>query len=135
MALDVPSKMRTLAHFGECFRFNTPLNPSSINRWRMRKMVERLVSRQRIEPILDGIDALPDEFGDVDTLVADSGYFSAANDAACEAAGVEPLIAMGRQPDNSPVNEHFGPDPKSRENPTSMEAMAHRLKTRAGWDL
>jgi len=32
------------------------------------------------------------------TLLADNGYFSAANVAACAAAGIEPLIAAGRQP-------------------------------------
>ncbi len=49
--------------------------------------------KQQIEPILDGIDALPDELGDIDTLLADNGYFSAANVAACGAGGIEPLIA------------------------------------------
>ena len=91
--------------------------------------------KQRIEPILDEIDALPDELGEVDTLLADTGYFSAANVAACEAAGIDPLIAMGRQPHHPPVDERFGPDPEPPENPTPVEAMAHRLKTRAGRDL
>ncbi len=36
-------------------------------------------------------------------LLADTGYFSAANVAACEKAGIEPLIAMGRQPHHPPV--------------------------------
>jgi transposase len=49
--------------------------------------------KQQIEPILDQIDALPDKLGEVDTLLADTGYFSAANVAACEAAGIDPLIA------------------------------------------
>ena len=91
--------------------------------------------KQQIEPILDEIDALPDELGEVDTLLADTGYFSAANVAACEAAGIDPLIAMGRQPHHPPVDERFGPDPEPPENPTPVEAMAHRLKTRAGRDL
>ena len=91
--------------------------------------------KNRIEPILDEMDALPDELGDVDTLLADTGYFSAANVAACEAAGIEPMIASGRQPHHPPVGERFGPDPAPPANPTPVEAMAHRLKTRAGRDL
>ena len=91
--------------------------------------------KNQIEPILDAIDALPGELGDVDTLLADTGYFSAANVAACESAGIDPLIAMGRQPHHPPLGERFGPDPAPPEDPTSVEAMAHRLKTRAGRDL
>src|SRR6202035_4654623 len=54
--------------------------------------------KQQIAPMLNDIDTLPDEHGNADTLLADTGYFSAANVAACDAAGIEPLIAMGRQP-------------------------------------
>ena len=98
--------------------------------------VEQAVNdKQQIEPILNQIDALPDELGDVDTLLADTGYFSAANVAACEAAGIDPLIAMGRQPHHPPVAERFDPDPLPPENPTLVQAMAHRLTTRAGRDL
>jgi hypothetical protein len=91
--------------------------------------------KNQIEPILDEIDALPDELGDVDMLLADTGYFSAANVDACEAAGIEPMIAAGRQPHHPPLSERFGPDPAPPENPTPVEAMAHRMKTRAGRDL
>ena len=45
--------------------------------------------------------------GEVDTMLADNGYFSAANVAACAAAGIEPLIAMGRQPHHPPLTERF----------------------------
>jgi IS5 family transposase len=48
--------------------------------------------------MLGKIDALPEELGEVETLLADTGYFSTANVEACEKAGIEPLIAMGRQP-------------------------------------
>ena len=35
--------------------------------------------KQQLEPMLDHIDALPGELGHVDTRLADTGYFSAAN--------------------------------------------------------
>jgi len=91
--------------------------------------------KQQIEPILEKLDALPDELGEADTLLADTGYFSGANVAACEAAGIDPLIAMGRQPHHPPLGERFGPDPLPPENPTPVGAMAYRLKTREGRDL
>jgi transposase len=91
--------------------------------------------KQQIEPMLNHIDALPDALGEAERLLADTGYFSAANVAACEAARIEPLIAMGRQPHHPPVGRFFCDDPLAPENPTPVEAMAHRLKTRAGRDL
>jgi len=91
--------------------------------------------KQRIEPMLNDIDTLPDELGKVGTLLADTGYFSAANVAACEAAGIDPLIAMGRQPHHPPLSERFADVPAPPVNPTPVEAMAHRLKTTKGWDL
>jgi transposase len=91
--------------------------------------------KQQVEPMLNQIGALPDSLGKAERLLADTGYFSAANVAACEAAGIAPLIAMGRQPHHPPVGEFFCDDPSAPENPTPVEAMAHRLKTRAGRDL
>ena len=91
--------------------------------------------KQQIGPMLNQIGTLPDELGEVQTLLADTGYFSAANVAACGAAGIDPLIAMGRQAHHPPLNELFCDDPLAPESPTPVEAMAHRLKTRAGRDL
>src|SRR5664279_5351235 len=87
--------------------------------------------KQQIEPMLNQIGALPDALGEAEGLLADTGYFSAANVAACEAAGITPLIAMGRQPHHPPVGDLFCDDPLAPENPTPVEAMAHRLKMRA----
>jgi hypothetical protein len=91
--------------------------------------------KQRIEPMLNDIDTLPDELGKVGTLLADTGYFSAANVAACEAAGIDPLIAMGRQPHHPPLGERFVAVPPPPQNPTPVQAMAHRLNTPEGRKL
>ena len=90
--------------------------------------------KQQLEPMLDKIGAMPKELGAAETLLADTGYFSAANVEACEKAGVEPLIAMGRQPHHPPLQERFETAPPAPENPTPVEAMAHRLKTPEGRD-
>src|SRR5450631_2322992 len=91
--------------------------------------------KQQLAPMLGKIGALPEGLGDPETLLADTGYFSAANVEACEKAGIEPLIAMGRQPHHPPLTERFETAPPAPENPTPVEAMAHRLRTPEGRDL
>jgi hypothetical protein len=88
--------------------------------------------KQQLQPMLNQVAALPDELGDVQTMLADSGYFSAVNVAACAAAQIEPLIAIGRQPHYPPLAERLAPAPTAPENPTPVEAMAHRLRTPDG---
>jgi len=88
--------------------------------------------KQQLEPMLDRLDALPEELGDVDTLLGDHGYFSEANVNACADAGIDPLIAMGRQSHHEPLAERFAPAPPAPHDPTPVEAMAHTLKTPEG---
>src|SRR3984885_1134742 len=88
--------------------------------------------KRQVEPTLEKIAALPEELGEVENLLADTGHFSADNVEACEKAGVPPVIAMGRQPHHPPLNERFAPAPEAPKEPTPVEAMAHRLKTAAG---
>jgi transposase len=88
--------------------------------------------KNQVEPMLEKIGALPEGLGKVEHLLADTGYFSAGNVAACEKAGVEPAIAMGRQPHHPPLSERFAKAPAALDNPTPVEAMAHRLKTPEG---
>jgi transposase len=88
--------------------------------------------KQQLEPMLGKIGALPKELGEPETLLADTGYFSAANVEACEKAGIDPLIAMGRQPHHPPLDTRSKEAPPAPENPTAVEAMAHRLKTPEG---
>jgi transposase len=91
--------------------------------------------KQQLAPMLGRIGALPEELGEAETLLADTGYFSTANVEACEQAGIEPLIAMGRQPHHPPLQERFATAPPAPENPTPIAAMAHRLKTPEGRTL
>jgi transposase len=95
-------------------------------------VVQASNDKQQVTPMLAKLDALPDELGTIETLLADTGYFSAANVQACAAAQIDPLIAMGRQPHHPPLAERFAPAPPPPDNPTPVEAMAHRLKTPEG---
>jgi hypothetical protein len=84
--------------------------------------------KNQVEPMPEKIEALPEALGKVEHLLADTGYFSAGNVAACEKAGVEPVIAMGRQPHHPPLSERFEKAPEAPKDPTPVEAAAHRLR-------
>jgi len=88
--------------------------------------------KQQIQPALDKLGALPAELGTATTLLADTGYFSADNVAACRTALIDPLIAMGRQPHYPPLAERFAPAPAAPIDPTPVAAMAHRFRTPEG---
>jgi len=88
--------------------------------------------KQQLEPMLGKIAELPAELGKVGELLADNGYFSEGNVNACAAAGIEPVIAMGREAHHPTLAERFAADPAAPENPTPVEAMRHRLQTKAG---
>jgi Transposase DDE domain len=98
-------------------------------------VVQATNDKQQLQPMLDKLGALPAELGEAETLLADTGYCSEVNVEACVAAEVDPLIAMGRQPHYPPLAERFAPPPPPPENPTPVEAMAHRLKTPEGKKL
>jgi hypothetical protein len=98
-------------------------------------VVQAANDKPRLEPMPTKVAALPDALGEVGSMLADNGYCSAANGAACAAAEIEPVIAMGRQPHPPPLAERCAATPVAPENPTPVEAMAHRLKTPEGRTL
>ena len=91
--------------------------------------------KQQLEPMLEKIGDLPDEFGKTQALLADNGYFSEANVNACAAAAIDPVIAMGREVHHPSLAERFAPAPEPPEDPTPLEAMAYRLQTPEGKKL
>lgn len=88
--------------------------------------------KQEVAPALEKLNALPEELGQVEAMLADTGYHSEANVERCEAAGIEPLMPAGRETHNQPMTERFAEDPVPPKNPSPVEAMQHRLRTRAG---
>jgi transposase len=95
-------------------------------------VVQASNDKNQVEPMLGKIGALPEELGKAEPLLADTGYFSAANVDACEKAGIEPVIAMGRQPHHPPLSERFEKTPEPPKDPTPVQKMAHRMKTPEG---
>ena len=98
-------------------------------------VVQATNDKQQLAPMLGKLAALPADLGQPETLLADTGYFSAANVQACGAAGIEPLIALGREAHHPCLGERFAAAPPAPDDPTPVEAMAHRLKTPEGRKL
>lgn len=87
---------------------------------------------QQIEPMLDVLTRRQEKLGQVSQVLADTGYFSAANVAACKQAGIEPMIAMKREQHHLPVLDRFTEPPPLSPDADAVETMAHRLKTKTG---
>lgn len=88
--------------------------------------------KEQMEPMLRQLVALPESLGKATTLLADSGYFSAANVTACEAAGLDPHIAVKRENHHRPALERFAEPAPLAEGATPTERMTHKLQTQAG---
>lgn len=95
-------------------------------------VVQAANDKQQIEPMLERLGQLPEALGRPQTLLADNGYFSAANVEACAEAKIEPLIAMGRERHHPSWRERFAAAPPAPDNPTPLDEMCHRLATPEG---
>jgi transposase len=87
--------------------------------------------KQQVIPMIEKLQALPEGLNQPEQLLADA-YFSEANVHACEAAGIEPLIAVKRDEHHPHFSERFSEPPELPANPTPVQRMTHRLKTGAG---
>ncbi|MEA3275057.1 MAG: IS1182 family transposase [Pseudomonadota bacterium] len=88
--------------------------------------------KQEVAPALEKLVALPDALGEVEALLADTGYHSEANVERCDSVEIEPLIPAKREAHNLPLVERFAEDPAPPTDPSPVQAMAHRLHTRTG---
>ncbi len=77
--------------------------------------------KQQLEPMLDQIAALPDALGQVGALLADNGYFSEGTVNACAAAGIGPVIAMGREAHHPSLGERFAEPPPLPQDPRAVQ--------------
>ena len=88
--------------------------------------------KQQIAPMVETLGALPETLGKVSESLTDAGYFSEANVAACVEAGIDPMIAAGRESHHLPWQERFIEPPPLCEPADAVERMRHRQKTRTG---
>lgn len=88
--------------------------------------------QQEMAPAVAELTKLPKTLGAVERLAADNGYCSAHNVAILVEHGIEPFIAVGRQPHHEALEERLAPVPEAPNNPDAVGAMKHRLKTQEG---
>jgi transposase len=88
--------------------------------------------KEQLQPMLAVVQALPDGLNSPDCLLADNGFCSEANIVACQAAGIQPLIALQRDTHHPHWRERFGEPAPLASEATPLETMAHALKTRVG---
>jgi transposase len=88
--------------------------------------------KQQVAPMLEALSELPKELGRVKRLLADTGFFSAANVESCVEAKLEPLLAAGRDGHHPHWEERFTEPPPLAEPASAVNRMKHRLKTRKG---
>jgi len=98
-------------------------------------VVQMATDKQQLEPMLKELAGLPEALGSVKNLLADNGYFSAANVEHCVNAKVEPLLAAGRDAHHPHWEDRFTEPPPLTEPASDVDRMRHRLKTVQGRKL
>ena len=88
--------------------------------------------KEQVKPMLETLAAQTQRLGKVTGLIADTGFCSETNIKACETAGVAPLIAVAKEDHHPYGRERHSEPPALPENARPLQAMAHRLKTKAG---
>ena len=88
--------------------------------------------KQELAPALRCLDERQEVVGQARALLADAGYFSDENVKRCEAEGIEPYIASGRERHHRPLADRLAPVPERPAQADGVAAMGHRMKTPEG---
>lgn len=100
------------------------------------KVVQAANDKEQLIPMIEKLKALPKPLGRIRRLLADAGYLSERNVERCEAAKVEPLIALKRDRHQQSWKKRFARAPKAPPpSATAMQRMAHRLQSPRGKKL
>ncbi len=109
--------------FEQCYNAQAVVDTESM-RVVVPQVVEAANDNQPLVPMLKRLAERPEDLPQPQELLADTGWFSEANVAACEAAGIEPLIALARSEHHPHCSERF-----AEPDTPPPEVTAHRLKT------
>jgi len=88
--------------------------------------------KQQVQPMIKVLQEQAPKLGDIQMLIADTGYCSESNILACDRAKMEPLIAVARQDHHPHWRERFTQPAALSPDATPLQAMTHRLSTIAG---
>jgi transposase len=96
------------------------------------RLIDTPADARQVQPMIEQLQQLPQALGSAETLLADAGFYSAANVQHCHAAHLQPLIARRRDQHYLPWYERLTEPAPIPESADSVERMLHRLKTPAG---
>jgi hypothetical protein len=82
--------------------------------------------------MLETLKAQAERLGSAERLIADTGFASEKNIKACEAAKIEPMIAVGRDQHHPSWQERHSEPPPLPKDAAPIQCMAHRSKTKTG---
>lgn len=88
--------------------------------------------KREVETALTRLDAVAPLIGKAEGLIADNGYFSADNVAACEQHQVTPYLAAGRDAHYPPLAQRLCDPPPLPDDANAVDRMKHRLRTPDG---
>jgi transposase/IS5 family transposase len=88
--------------------------------------------KEQVEPMVAKVQDNPEGLNQPGTLLADTGYFSQTNVAACTAARMTPLIAVKRDEHHPDWRARFTEPVALAGDASPVAVMKHALKTRAG---
>jgi transposase len=91
--------------------------------------------KKELKPGLENVDKLPEQFGKLDGVLVDAGYYSKSNVDGCEARGITPYIPEGRQSHHPTLDQRFSEPAEIPEDADSMTKMKHRMATSEGKKL
>lgn len=88
--------------------------------------------KEQVAPMLAILAAQSAVLGTAEYLIADTGFCSEKNILECEQAGLDPLIAVARDAHHPGWRDRHSEPAPMPDNATTVQVMAHRLKTKAG---
>jgi hypothetical protein len=96
---------------------------------------QNLNDQQELPLARDNLSQLPEELGQVDHALTDTGYFSKANVKACEPTTLTPRLATGRAVHYPIPAERFADPGEAPDTTDAVARMEHRLQTldRSSW--
>ena len=110
--MDAASQIMPVAGGGCDQGYNAQAVVANATLWVLAPQVTQAVNDQhQIGPLLERVQVLPAGLNQSEQLLADTGYFSPDHVAACEQAGIEPLIAVKR--DHPPMGPRAAANPKN----------------------
>ena len=95
-------------------------------------MTQAMNDKQEITPVLAKLSTLPEALGTVTNLLADTGYFSAANVKACIDGDIRASLAVARDQHHLSVFGRFAADDPAPITEDPAMLMKHQLTTESG---